>query len=119
MFIAGAMVSNLAGSFITKNYGRTWPLIVSSIWSCAFNIGNLFTTTVVSFCILRFLTGLGIGLASFVVPLYLSENIHPDNLGPIIGYFPIGLVGGIFVSYLIGVAGAKINKNLSENDQFI
>ena len=106
--LVGAVVGALSGGPLTDRFGRRWTAMLAAI---IFAIGALIvalTPTVVILIFGRFVLGLGVGLASLVVPLYIAEIAPPDTRGALVSLNQLMITIGILVSYLVGVAFTPI-----------
>lgn len=52
----------------------------------------------------RVVIGVGIGLASAVAPVYISEMAPPESRGRLVGFFQLAVTIGILSAYLAGLA---------------
>ena len=106
--LVGAVVGALSGGPLTDRFGRRWTAMLAAI---IFAVGALIvalTPTVVILIFGRFVLGLGVGLASLVVPLYIAEIAPPDTRGALVSLNQLMITIGILVSYLVGVAFTPI-----------
>src|ERR671921_207107 len=106
--LVGAVVGALSGGPFTDRFGRRWTAMLAAI---IFAVGALIvalTPTVVILIFGRFVLGLGVGLASLVVPLYIAEIAPPDTRGALVSLNQLMITIGILVSYLVGVAFTPI-----------
>lgn len=97
----GAAVGALFGGFLSDKFGRK-PVILAS--DALFVTGAALLATAGSVDILvlgRIVSGLGVGMAGTVVPVYLSEVSPTPLRGRIITMYQLLLVTGGFSSYLI------------------
>ena len=63
---------------------------------------------ILPFVIFRLIGGMGIGIASMLSPMYISEMAPADIRGKLISVFQLGVVFGILVIYFVkcpGIAG--------------
>jgi len=99
--IGGAMG---AGTF-TDRYGRKIALILSALLFLFSAIGTGFSNRLDTFIIFRLLGGLGIGFASTVSPMYISEVSPPAWRGRLVSINQLTIVIGILcaqvMNYLI------------------
>jgi len=102
-FIVGAMVANIGGSYVARIIGVRCLLVWAGIVLLIGEVGNLAATSLLTFSIWRAVVGVGIGFISWGVPFFLSEYAPPDSRGLAMNYFPLAIVGAIFVVYLIGL----------------
>lgn len=105
MLLVGAMIGVLINGIVADHLGRKWALIVSLICLLFGASFFLWGRTEIILLVGRFVTGIGVGLASLVVPLYLSEISLPKQRGWIIASFQlaitVGIVLGYFINYLL------------------
>jgi MFS family permease len=113
-FIVGAMALNLAGGAIVAGMGRRRTVILAALLSLFGSALTLCSVSLWTFCLFRAITGGGIGLVSFIVPMCIAEMCSdPDSRGRIIGYFPLSIVTGILMSYLVGVGASYVDGSLA------
>lgn len=100
----GAMIGGPFGGWVIDFFGRKLALMITAL---PFSAGWLmigFGSNEVWLHAGRFLSGLGVGMASLIVPNYISETA-PGRLRGAFGAFnQIGIVVGILSSYVIGHA---------------
>ncbi|KAJ7383684.1 Solute carrier 2 (Facilitated glucose transporter) member 8 [Desmophyllum pertusum] len=100
----GAMMGGPMGGWMIDFFGRKIALMLTAV---PFSAGWLmigFGTMEGLLHAGRFFSGLGVGMASLIVPVYISETA-PSRLRGAFGAFnQIGIVTGILVSYIIGHA---------------
>ncbi len=102
LFVAAALVGCMLGAGVAGSlsdaFGRKKVLILSSILFLATAIGCAIAWDKWSLLIFRFIGGMGIGVASMVCPLYISE-ISPANLrGRMVTLFQFAITIGICLS---------------------
>jgi SP family sugar porter-like MFS transporter len=95
--IAGAMT---AGTF-TDRYGRKIAMILSAVLFLLSAIGTGFSNKLVIFIIFRLIGGIGIGFASTVSPLYISEVSPPAWRGRLVSMNQLTIVIGILVAQIM------------------
>ena len=104
LLLVGAVCGALSGGPISDRFGRRTAALLAAI---VFGLGALaaaFTPSIGFLLFARFLLGLGVGLASLVVPLYIAEIAPRDTRGALVSLNQLMITVGILVSYLIGVA---------------
>ncbi len=107
MVLLGATVGALTGGRLSDHFGRRITLIGTSI---VFIAGAIICATAPSFTTLvvgRVVVGLGIGMASTTVPVYISEVSPPDARGWQVSLFQLAITIGILAAYLVDYAFAK------------
>ena len=106
--LAGAAVGALVGGRLADLYGRRTLLIVTAV---IFAVGAMVCAAASSPGILifgRIIVGLGIGLSSGTVPVYISEVSPPDARGWTVSLFQLAITLGILLAYLVDYAFAAI-----------
>jgi sugar porter (SP) family MFS transporter len=106
--LAGAAVGSLTGGRLADQYGRRRLLFVTAV---IFAAGALLCGAApsVAFLILgRIVVGLGIGLASGTVPVYISEVSSPQDRGWQVSLFQLAITVGIVLAYLVAYVLAPI-----------
>lgn len=105
--LAGAAVGALLGGRLADLFGRRKLLIVTAI---IFGVGAIVCAAATSPAILvigRIIVGLGIGLASGTVPVYISEVSPPEARGWQVSLFQLAITVGILLAYIVDYAFAS------------
>jgi len=103
---AGALVGALASSGLTERFSRRALIVVSAV---VFIIGAILAAaapTLFTLVVARFVIGLGIGVASTVVPLYIAEIVPVRSRGSMVALFQLAITAGILIAYLVNAAFA-------------
>jgi len=58
----------------------------------------------------RVVIGFGIGVASAIAPVYISEVAPSDMRGRLVTFFQLAVTVGILVAYLVGLAFSEVNE---------
>src|ERR1700732_579602 len=106
--LAGAAAGALAGGRLADLFGRRSLLIATAI---IFAVGAIVCAAATSPAILvigRIIVGLGIGLASGTVPVYISEVSPAEARGWQVSLFQLAITVGILLAYLVDYAFALI-----------
>ena len=101
MVLVGAASAALGGGRLSDRLGRRVTLMLTSV---IFMLGALICAFAGSFETLlvgRTIVGLGIGLASTTVPVYISEVSPPKARGWQVSLFQLAITIGILVAYLV------------------
>jgi SP family galactose:H+ symporter-like MFS transporter len=104
--LAGAAVGALAGGRLADAFGRRKLLIITAI---IFAVGAILCAAAASPQMLvvgRIIVGLGIGLSSSAVPVYISEVAPADARGWQVSLFQLAITIGILLAYLVDYAFA-------------
>ncbi|XP_045123524.1 solute carrier family 2, facilitated glucose transporter member 5-like isoform X2 [Portunus trituberculatus] len=106
LFIGGAIAGTLLGGRLADTMGRKKSLLVNHLLCLISGIFLMFCKFIGSVEMLvigRFMSGFCTGLATCIVPTYLSE-VAPAELKGVMGVvFPLGLTTGILLSQVLGL----------------
>jgi SP family arabinose:H+ symporter-like MFS transporter len=105
MFGAG-----IAGT-VSDKIGRKRFLLVSSVLFFVSAIGCALPRTMAVFLIFRFIGGLGIGSASILSPLYISEIAPARIRGALVSVNQMAIVTGILLAYFVNWIFAGIGPS--------
>ena len=108
LFSAIAMV--LFSGDLTDRFGRRTLILISYL---LFTTGSALVCISMSFEVLvcgRIIIGLGLGIASSAVPLYISEVAPTRNRGALVTLFVLGHMFGVFVGSLAAGTVSGINE---------
>ncbi|KAG0566811.1 hypothetical protein KC19_7G089300 [Ceratodon purpureus] len=111
MAIAGAVVGAAVGGLLNDRLGRKFCILASDI---VFAMGALLMAAAPGPTILicgRFLVGLGVGVASMTVPLYIAEVSPPEKRGSLVTLNVLMITTGQFLSYVINFGFTKVPGN--------
>ena len=73
MIFAGPLVGNLSGGFVADAFGRRAALLSMACLFCIAGTFSAFAPDILSFCIARFITGIGVGAIIPVADSHLLE----------------------------------------------
>jgi len=121
-FVSAALVGCIIGvafsGELSDRLGRRKPLLLSATLFFLSAIGCAFLPSLPWVIASRLLGGIGIGIASNVVPLYISE-IAPANIrGRLVTYYQLALTFGILVAYLSNAALVNYAAHAAANALF-
>lgn len=102
--LAGAATGALFSGWLSRKFGRKKVLVLAASIFTAATIFNVLAHTFSIFLIARFMMGLGIGIASFVAPLYLSEIAPFKIRGALIAMYQLMITIGIFLMFISNAA---------------
>ena len=106
--LIGAMIGAASGGLLADHFGRRWTMFAAG---ATFTVGALLAALapeVYSLIAGRIIVGFAIGVASFVVPLYIGEVAPPANRGALVSLNQLLITVGIFASYLVDLALAPM-----------
>ncbi|KAK9825443.1 hypothetical protein WJX81_000012 [Elliptochloris bilobata] len=103
--LAGAAVGSLGGSGLADTFGRRTTLLLDALPMAAGALLSATATGLQAMIAGRFLAGIGIGLSSALVPLYISE-VAPDRVRGALGSINqlvicVGIVAALVVNVVV------------------
>ncbi|TCZ67071.1 sugar porter family MFS transporter [Flaviaesturariibacter aridisoli] len=112
--ISSALVGCLAGALgadpCSTRLGRKASMALAALLFLAGSIGTALPESFAVFVWFRIVGGIGVGLASMVVPMYIAEIAPADKRGALVAYNQLAIVIGIvvvyFVNYYIALQGS-------------
>eukprot|EP00164_Ancoracysta_twista_P000304 GFYU01000425.1.p1 GENE.GFYU01000425.1~~GFYU01000425.1.p1 ORF type:complete len:492 (-),score=160.63 GFYU01000425.1:108-1583(-) len=108
--LLGAMAGAVLCGRISDRYGRK-PTILLASW--LFSGGAVIMAVATSLGTLlvgRAIVGVGVGIASCVVPVYISEVAPPEQRGALVTVNNLFITGGQFVSYVVDALLAPVDE---------
>jgi len=99
--LIGAAVGALGGGRLADAFGRRFMLMVTALIFIAGAVFCAAADSVGSLIAGRIIVGLGIGLASSTVPVYISEVSPPGARGWQVSLFQLAITVGILGAYLV------------------
>jgi len=97
--LLGCIIGVSVSGKLSDQYGRKVVLILSAVLFLASAIGCMLSDSYQSLIIFRLIGGLGIGVASMVSPLYISE-FSPSRLrGMMVSLYQLAITIGIVLAY--------------------
>lgn len=105
--IVGCMVGAMLSGGLSDRLGRKKVLMISAFAFAISSIGILIPSGIGSFIFFRLIGGVGIGVASILSPMYISEIAPAHIRGRLISIYQLGIVTGILLIYFVnaGIAG--------------
>jgi len=109
--LIGCVFGAIIAGIISDRIGRKKVLMVSGLLFAISSIGILIPLNLICFVIFRLIGGLGIGIASMVVPMYISEIAPPAVRGRLISINQLGIVIGILVIFFVNAYIASLHSD--------
>ena len=109
--IWGCVFGAFAAGYISDKYGRKKILMLTAVLFAISAIGSAIPSNLTQFVIARFVGGIGVGAASMLAPLYISE-IAPEKIrGTLVTMYQLAIVVGINIIYFVNL---KISETGTE-----
>ena len=99
--LVGAIAGAATGGALTGRFGRRSMIILAGIIFTLSAIGTAIAPTVGMLIGARVASGVGIGIASFISPMYIAELVPAKLRGSLVAVNMLAITTGIVVAYLV------------------
>ncbi len=113
--LLGSIIGVLFAGRLSDAFGRKPVLFVSAVLFSASAIGCMFSPDVNLLVFYRIVGGIGIGVASVVSPLYISEISVPRYRGRLVSLYQLAITIGFLGAYLVNYA-LQLNAHLMQTE---
>jgi sugar porter (SP) family MFS transporter len=104
-YVSSALVGTIFGvaaaGILSDRYGRKNILIMSGIFFALSAIGCVLSASFNGLVVYRVLGGIGVGIASMLSPLYISEIAPAKNRGKLVALYQLAITLGILFAYFV------------------
>lgn len=112
MALWGTVVGAIFGGIPTNRIGRKRTLLIIGVLYSISAIGSALANDPITFAVLRFIGGLGVGASTIAAPTYISEIAPAKDRGRLVSLYQFNIVLGILVAFLSNY----LLNGISEND---
>jgi len=106
--LVGAVIGAVIGGALTGRFGRRTMIMLAGIVFTVSAVGTALAQTVVWLVAARIVSGIGIGIASFISPMYIAELVPAKVRGALVAVNMLAITTGIVVAYLVDYAFSGI-----------
>lgn len=99
--VAGALIASIFSGSISDYFGRKNVILASSLIFLLGAIMMAFAQQLVGLLCGRFVVGLGVGMASFSMPIYVSEASPAESRGFLVTCINVAITFGQFFSSIV------------------
>ena len=99
--LIGCIVGAMFAGKLSDKIGRKKVLILSAILFAVSSLGIAIPMSLKWFVFFRLIGGLGIGIASMLAPMYISEIAPAKIRGQLVSINQLGIVSGILLIYFV------------------
>lgn len=117
--LLGCILGVSVSGKLSDSYGRKIVMILSALLFFSSAIGCMFSGSFTILIISRLVGGLGIGVASMISPLYISEFSPPRYRGMMVSLYQLALTIGIVLAYFSNAWLADQAKELRHLSGFM
>lgn len=108
--ILGAVIGTLLALPISRQFGRRNSILLSCFIFFAFSLASALASSVDHLIAYRVFLGIGLGIASYTSPLYLSEVAPKRIRGSLIALFQLMITIGLLVAFISDSLLAQIDS---------
>lgn len=120
-FVGSALLGCIIGvafaGILSDTFGRKNILFISALLFTISAIGCMVMQEQYLLIIFRLIGGMGVGIASMVSPLYISEISPPELRGRLVTLYQFAITIGILCAYFVNAFILSIPQNFSLPDQ--
>jgi sugar porter (SP) family MFS transporter len=102
--LVGAVLGAAVGGRLADRLGRRRIILITAGIFVVGAVGMGLSPGVWWLVAFRLVAGIGIGIASIVGPLYISETSPPQIRGSVVSFNQLAITSGILIAYLVGFA---------------
>ena len=114
MVVGAVPIGAVGGAWFASRgadrYGRRSLILLSAAIFIVGAIGSAVAADSFILIVSRVVIGLGIGVASAVTPVYISEVAPSEMRGSLVTFFQLAVTVGILAAYLVGYAFTDVNE---------
>ncbi len=102
--LVGAVIGAVLGGALTDRFGRRRMIILAGVIFTISAVGTALAQTVAWLITGRMVSGIAIGIASFISPMYIAELVPAKVRGSLVAVNMLAITTGIVVAYLVDYA---------------
>ncbi|WP_131116425.1 sugar porter family MFS transporter [Lichenihabitans psoromatis] len=102
--LVGAVAGASIGGAFTGGFGRRTMIILAGMIFTISALGTALAPTIEWLIAARVVSGIGIGIASFISPMYIAELVPAKVRGSLVAVNMLAITSGIVVAYLVDYA---------------
>lgn len=113
--VGSALVGSVAGAAVagklTDAFGRRAALWLSGLIFLLSGVWCYASPSVAQLVMARILGGIGVGVASLLVPVYIAELSPPQSRGALVSLNQVAILAGMVLSYLVNAWIGQVGGN--------
>lgn len=108
--LVGSIIGVTVAGLMSDYLGRKKTMIISAVLFSITGIGCALSETISGLVLYRMIGGIGIGIASIVSPIYISEISVAKHRGSLVSFYQLAITIGFLGAYLINFQLLKISQ---------
>lgn len=97
--LAGCIIGVLATGLLSDRIGRKKTIVLAGAMFLLSAVGCAFAPSVTMVVFSRMLGGVGVGMASVISPMYITEFADAGKRGRMVSYYQLAITVGILLAY--------------------
>ena len=102
--LVGAVMGAVIGGALTDRFGRRKLIILAGIIFTVSALGTALAPTIPWLIAAMIVSGIAIGIASFISPMYIAEVVPAKVRGSLVAVNMLAITSGIVIAYLVDYA---------------
>jgi SP family xylose:H+ symportor-like MFS transporter len=111
--LIGSIIGGMSGGFIARKLGRKKGMLIAAVLFLISAIGSAIPEIgfapigegshihITQFIIYRIIGGIGVGLASMLAPMYISEMAPAEKRGSLVSWNQFAIIFGMLIVYFV------------------
>ena len=113
--ILGCIMGVFTTGLISDRIGRKKTVVTAGVMFLLSGIGCAFAPSFSILIIYRLIGGIGVGMASVISPMYISEFAPADKRGRIVSYYQLAITASILLAYFTNALVLSLSKGTETN----
>ena len=111
--LLGSIIGVFTTGIISDRLGRRKTIIIAATMFLLSGFGCGFASSFTLLVIARLIGGVGVGMASVISPMYISEFAPADKRGRMVAYYQLAITFGILLAYFSNASILSVSGNSS------
>ena len=112
--LVGSIMGVAVAGKLSDQFGRKGVLLFSAVLFTSSGIGCMFSESISGLVLYRIVGGVGIGVASVISPLYISEISVSRFRGTLVSLYQLAITIGFMGAYLVNYAISSYAVHMKE-----
>lgn len=109
--LVGTIVGVLVAGVLSDKFGRKEILILSGVFFGFSALGCMLSGSFYQLVVYRLVGGIGVGIASMLSPLYISEMAPASKRGRLVALYQFAITVGILFAYFVNAYLLKLSQS--------
>ena len=109
--LLGSIIGVFTTGIISDGIGRKKTIIIAAIVFLISGFGCGFASSFALLVAARMIGGIGVGMASVISPMYISEFAPAEKRGRMVAYYQLAITFGILLAYFSNAAILSLSQN--------